>query len=191
MGSLNSGFKKLPSTSPYVNILLFQFANDCRCSSTLEPTIPKDDLSGESDAIANEDLDVVFLGDTLIENCARGLDSVSSNEDRTMERNGMAAVCHRLFRKDNGGLINGIALGASDDRVSYLSFGALRNRILKFQPKGTHFFACRPATSCIDFKMIKRFSKHWNQRSGGFKLGQMMLRRIIVPLNPSLGPSCL
>jgi hypothetical protein len=62
----------------------------------------------------------VLLGDTLIENCARGLAYGSSDLDSMTDRSGMAAVCHQLFRKDSGGRINGIALGASGDRVSLI-----------------------------------------------------------------------
>ena len=71
----------------------------------------------ETIAVVKKDLDVVILGDTLVESCAGGLDAVASKDDTSTDRNGMAALCHRRFRKENGGQINGIALGASDDRV--------------------------------------------------------------------------
>jgi lysophospholipase L1-like esterase len=102
--------------------VLFQFASDCQCSSTLESVSPKELLSGDLDLGASEDLDVVLLGDTLIENCARGLALEFENDNVMTDRSGMAAVCHQLFRKDSGGRVNGMALGASGDRVGHLLY---------------------------------------------------------------------
>lgn len=98
------------TTDPFCDETL---VDGCTCDSTVRPTMPQEDLSGDWQSTEQDDLDVVLLGDALIENCARGL----SYQDNG-ERNGMAAVCHQVFRKESGGSINGLALGASGDRVS-------------------------------------------------------------------------
>ena len=80
------------------------------CVSTLAPAVPEQALSGALSA-QQQDLDVVLLGDTLIENCARGLTADA-------DRSGMADICHQLFQTEEGSRkVNGIALGASGDRV--------------------------------------------------------------------------
>jgi hypothetical protein len=103
------------------------FADNCTCESHLRSThdavgVPEQwkhrvDRNEDFMNATTKELDVVLLGDSLVEQCAGGLLEVSDN-NLDLDRSGMAAVCHQLFRRESGGRIEGLALGVEGDRVS-------------------------------------------------------------------------
>lgn len=105
-------------TRTYIFAISSQFKTECHCIDPVQAIAPAEKMFGDTSYEGVEDLDVVLLGDTWIENCARGLTADSAqDENRKMERSGMEAVCYQLFQKENDSPVNGMALGAKGDRV--------------------------------------------------------------------------
>lgn len=117
----------------------------------------------------------------MIENCAQGFLAESrDDEDADLDMSEMASVCNKLFRKESGGRINGLALGINGVRVRIPPYGSRHRHSsqltllqhMEFVRSRYCPLSClfsRPDIFLTDYKRMRRRYMAWTQKSGGFK----------------------
>ena len=96
----------------------------CQCLNPVVPIAPEwieqwTNVTNQNIALVDKaiarpiQLDVVFLGDSITEHW-------NGRDNGKMDEHNVSVVFQELFQKDNGGTMEGLALGVAGDRVSVI-----------------------------------------------------------------------